>query len=487
MKKILLIVIFSICLFADIKEYTLNDAIKLALENNKQAKISKIALDIANVQYKQALSANYPAINAMIVGQRLDEDRMFEMKGSIDLPSDTAKSLALVNLLNSVNPLTGALYTLDQAQNTISMYPSAAFDGATLNMDTDVVAYGRDTIKSSISVLYPLFTGGKISSVIEQAKLNKLLNMNKVTRANDDVVYDIKKYFYGYMLTNELYKVANGTLLSMKQISDLTKDFYESGLNLKVKKTDYLSVQVTVTLIESMVAKLEQNRELVKSALVNTMGLPWDSEIEINYSDNDILPKNYALAELIKEAYKSNSDIKNMDIALKISQEQVNEAKSGHYPKVALMGEVSNIYNSYEYGFLGDNQANGWNVGFVVDIPLFDGFRTTNLVKEKQLDKKKMYLLEDMLKEGVALQIKNELTKTSIGFKQIQTLKKSKKISKENKELNLKGYQIGAIEPKDVIQSQYIDAYIKADYLKYVHDYLVSLATMDRLIGKELK
>ena len=128
MKKILLMVIFSIYVFADIKEYTLNDAIKTALENNKQAKISKIALEIADVQYKQALSANYPALNAMIVGQRLDEDRMFEMKGSIDLPADTAKSLALSSLL-----LNG--YDLTTAQGIIASMPSSTFDGATLNMD----------------------------------------------------------------------------------------------------------------------------------------------------------------------------------------------------------------------------------------------------------------------------------------------------------------------------------------------------------------
>jgi outer membrane protein TolC len=273
----------------------------------------------------------------------------------------------------------------------------------------------------------------------------------------------------------------------MEFISQLTKDFYEGGSNLNIKKTDYLSVQVTVTLIESIVAKLEQNRELVRSAISNTMGLPWDKVIEPVYSDNDILPPNYVLSDLIKEAYKTNTDIKNMDIALKISQEQIKEANAGHYPNVVLMGEVSHTYNSYEYGYLADDKENQWSVGFAVDIPLFDGLKTTNSVKEKELNKKKMYLLNDMLKEGVALQIKNELTKASIGFKQIQTLKKSKKLAKENRELNIKGYQIGAIDPEDVIQTQYIEAYVKADYLKYVHDYLLSLATIDKLIGQELK
>lgn len=68
MKKLLLFLTVTVSLFASENKITLNDAIKIALENNKQAKISKIALEIAQVQYEQALSANYPAINAMVVG-----------------------------------------------------------------------------------------------------------------------------------------------------------------------------------------------------------------------------------------------------------------------------------------------------------------------------------------------------------------------------------------------------------------------------------
>lgn len=89
------------------------------------------------------------------------------------------------------------------------------------------------------------------------------------------------------------------------------------------------------------------------------------------------------LYELIKEAYKSNTDVRNMDLALKIKDAQIKEAQSGHYPTVALMGEVSHTYNSYKYGYLSKDQEDQWSVGFAVDIPLFDGFRTTNLVKEK--------------------------------------------------------------------------------------------------------
>lgn len=459
MKIVILLVVLTNLMFANNKNISLKEAINIALENNKQNKISKIALEIAQAQYKQALSANYPTINAMIAGHRVKEDSNFQMKGDISLP----------------------------AELTVPLNAGLGINIDSIKLDSKVTAYGRDTIKSSINMMYALYTGGKISSLIEQAKLNKLLAMNSIKRSNETVILDVKKYFYGFYLTNELHKIAQSTLNRMEYISELTKEFYESGESLNVKKTDYLSIQVTVALIESIVAKLEANKTLVKSALINSLGLPYDSQIDISYDQEDLLPTNYKLDELVKEAYKTNSDIRKMDIALKISSEQIKEQEAGHLPSIGLMGSVSNTYNSYEFGVLNDDQSNSWDIGFAATLPLFDGLRTTNKINEKKLEQKKLYLIQDMLKEGVSLQIKNELTNALIGYKQVQTLKKARNLAKQNRVLNIKGYQIDAIEPQKVIEAQYIEAYVKADYLKYVHDYLISLSKIDNLVGVELK
>jgi len=459
MKIVILLVVLTNLMFANNKNISLKEAINIALENNKQNKISKIALEIAQAQYKQALSANYPTINAMVAGHRVKEDSNFQMKGDISLP----------------------------AELTVPLNAGLGINIDSIKLDSKVTAYGRDTIKSSINMMYALYTGGKVSSLIEQAKLNKLLAMNSIKRSNETVILDVKKYFYGFYLTNELHKIAQSTLNRMEYISELTKEFYESGESLNVKKTDYLSIQVTVALIESIVAKLEANKTLVKSALINSLGLPYDSQIDISYDQEDLLPTNYKLDELVKEAYKTNSDIRKMDIALKISSEQIKEQEAGHLPSIGLMGSVSNTYNSYEFGVLNDDQANSWDIGFAATLPLFDGLRTTNKINEKKLEQKKLYLIQDMLKEGVSLQIKNELTNALIGYKQVQTLKKARNLAKQNRVLNIKGYQIDAIEPQKVIEAQYIEAYVKADYLKYVHDYLISLSKIDNLVGVELK
>ena len=473
------VIVFLLILIVSVeaKEITLNKAINIALENNKQNKISKLALEIAKVQYKQAVSVNYPIINATIMGKRSKSDLTFDLNADIKLPSDIAKSLAFSNLL-SQNGM-----PLATAQASINSQPASAFENQTLPLDSEITAYGRDSLKASLNVLYHLYTGGRASSIIEQAQLNKLLAKNTIKREELKVVFDIKKYFYGYIYVNEYYKIINSYLKRMEYVSDLTKRFYEEGDSLNVRKTDYLSIRVTVSLVEATLAKIDANRKLLKSALANTMGLKWNDEIQVKYKNQNLPKPNDLLEVLIKEAYKNNDDISKVNILLKVSSEQIKEQKAGHYPTLSLLANTSHSYDSNK----AIGKEDSWNIGFFANIPLFEGFKTTSKVMEKKIEKKKLALLQDIVKDGLALRVKNELTKALSSYKQVKLLGKSSLLAKENRELNIRGYEIGAIKPKEVFDAQYLEVYVKSDYIKYVNDYLLSLAKIDRLVGKIIK
>ncbi|MBS9782413.1 MAG: TolC family protein [Arcobacter sp.] len=459
----------------------MDKAIKIALENNKSNKISKLALQIAQAQYKQALSANYPVISALLLGQRRDNDPIFEQKAILNLDSKYTKILAFADSFK-IKDETQRTALQEQFRNTSDeQFPDTPIDAS-----MDIKLQGRDTVRGILNLKYPIFTGGKIDSIINQAKLNKLIALNTIKRSENQVIFETKKYFYGYVITNELYKLMKSFHSRMKYLEELTKDFYENGESLTVKKTDYLTMKVTVSLIKSFLSKVKTNRELLQSALINALGLPWDSKIKAVYKKK-LFPVNYTLARLVQRAYKNNLDIRKMDIALKISDEKIREEQSAHYPTLGFEANLMKTYNSYEHGVLNENQSNSWNIGFAANIPLFDGFRTTNKVNEKKIEKKKMYLLRDMIKEGIALQIKNELIKAYEGFSQIKTLKKAKKTAKNNRVLNSKAYAIGMIESKEVIRSQYLEMYVKGAYLQSLHEYLISLAKIDSLVKEGLK
>ena len=467
MKKILLISFFLISqIFAKDVKISLDEAISLALENNGLNKISKISLEIAEAQYQQALSANYPSLDAVLYANRDKKDLIYQQRGTFNLSNDeTAK---LIGTLTGYTP------------------PSSAVTPLQIPADIDATAYGRDTVRGSLEMNYPLYTGGKIEAIINQAKLNKELVKVAIVRSQNDVTFDVKRYYYGYILTNELHKIVDKIYKNMKFSTNLAKEFLESSTTLKINRTDYLNAKLTTSLLQSTLSKLELNRELLKNAMGNLVGLTWDDKVEISYEEKEILNQNLSLQKIIEKAYSLNPDIHQVNLAVKIKDEQINEAQSAYYPQVGVFGSVNRTYNSYEYGYLNEDNQDTWNIGIAVKMSLFDGFKTKNTVLEKKLNKNVMDEQKILLENAVALQLKNEFLTSTLGYEQINILKEAVATAAENSELNLKGFEYEMVEARDLVQSQLTEAYIRADYLKNVHDYLLSLATIDKLIGQKL-
>lgn len=483
MKKLFMPALICASVYAQ-TDYTLDSSINEALDNNRKNNISRIALEIASAQYEQAKSANYPTLNLKLIANRMKEDTSFVLKDNIALSADVAKGLAVAKAISSGGIPGNAATAADFALAGIIASPDSVFAGQGLPMDIKIPVAGRDTALVKLEFMYPLYTGGKISSIIEQAKLNKLLSKEGITRQNDEVVYDVKKYFYAYRLTNELYKLANTLYQRMKNLEKITKQFLEEGDSLKIKTTDYLNMQVTNALISSKVAELSIKKELAKSALVNVMGLKYNAEVNFVYDPEKVVYTNVSLENIIKEAHSSNSDIKKLNIALKIYDKKIDFEKASYYPDIALLANAQRGYNSYEYSYLNENT---WNVSLVANIPIFEGFKTSSKINEQKLEKNILLEKKELLKDGISLLLKHEFLKSSISYKQIQTLKNAKKLAIRNRDLNTRAYQVEAVTPKEVIEAQLTEAYVKMDYLTYVHNYMLSLAKIENIIGTNIK
>lgn len=493
MERIVIIfIVLAISLFSKEVTLDLNRAIKLALDNNKLNKISKLNLQIAQAQYAQALSANYPSIDAIVYANRDSRDTIFQQRGVFTLSSEMSKTFALSSTIGMNASDIPAQYqamgvtTVEAYQTLIANTPSSSFPKGEISANINTKAKGRDVVRGELQLNYPVYTGGKISSIIEQARLNKDLKKQWIIRDRAQVVYDVKRYFYAYILTNELYSLVDTIYENMKFSRDLTKEFLENGTDLKINKADYLNIKLLTSMIQSTLSKIELNREMLRSAIANSVGLKYDDVLKIKYSQQKILKQNRKLQELVKKASTFNPDINSINIALKIKNQQIKEANSGHYPMVNLFGNISHTYNSYEYGYLNEDDENRWNIGVAIKIPLFNGFKTENQIVEKRIDKQIVEEQRVMLEEALALQLKNEFLKSSIGYKQIEILKDAVITAKENSKINFKGYQYEMVEAEDLVTSQIMEVYVKSDYLKNVHDYLLSLATIDKLVGQKV-
>lgn len=486
LKKVLLLSLVTTSVYALEHNVTLEEAIDIALKNNNKIKTSQTDIMIADTMYNQALSANYPTLDLEITAARLDEAPTFEMRGNAQMSDQFAQEQLLANaqFMDAAFAAQALAQTATPTAN--AMIAGGLVKGQTMPIEMEVQMAGRDTVFSQVNMKLLLYTGGKISAIVKQASIAKDIAQQRKRRTKSEVIYDVKRYYYGVVLTKQLKQLSDDTIARMGFIRDLTSELYKGG-SLNVKKTDYLRSKLSVSLIESLHEEIVQKEAMAKSALLFAMGLSWKDKIDVSQESIKAPNMDATLEVLVNDAHHYNPDYTSLKLAIDIHGAKVDEAHSEYLPNIGLVASAQNIYSDYEYGLVNDTNKNSWTIGVGVQWSLFNGMRTTNKVEQSRLEKLRLEQQELLLQDGLALQVKQAFLKINSSYKQYNILKEAHKTSQENRDLNTRAYQEDMVETKDVIESQLFESYTTAAYYRSSHDHALARASADFIVGKAVE
>ncbi len=443
---------------------TLQQCIDRALEKNYFRMASRYSIEIAEAQHRQALSAYWPQIGAKATYTIMDEDPNFIFPSqNISMPTGTA---LVMQVATPGGPIQLPLTQLPVPEQNIKL------------MD-------RHNFVASLNATLPIYTGGQVSAIVRQSEQGMKAAREEARRTDLQVVYDTTRYYYGAVLARELVQIGKDALSRMEVTLELTENLYTKGSG-KVKKTDYLRNKTVVEWLRTAVTALGANEQLARAALTNSMGMNWENPVEPAPQELPFIPTKVELKDLVSGAYNFNPDWARLEAGLEASSAKIDEAKSGHLPKIGLFGNLTRIENSYDKGVVTPDNKTSWTIGVGLELPLFNGFRTTNEVREARARLEKLKQQQFLLKEGIALQVKHIFIQMMSSQQQKASSEAAAISSEENRSLNERAYQEELVETKDVIEAQLIESLMKAQYRKSLYDNLEARANMDFVVGKNI-
>ncbi len=442
----------------------LQESIDIAIRNNRLRPASRFAVEIAESQLQQALSSYWPQAVLKFGYTYMDEDPNFIFP---------ATSMALPASTIAVNTPMGPLPVNVPAQNY--RVP-----------EQNIKVMDKSNFVTSLSATYPVYTGGLRPAVVTQAKSGLEAAKQEARRTDLQIIYDVKRIYYGAVLAHELHRLGNEALQRLEVTLELTEKLYQTGSG-RVKKTDYLRNKSVVEGLRAAVAFLKANEEITLAALTNTMGLDWDTKVTVSETEIPFSRHEENLKELVSNAYAFNPDWARLQEALKAAEARIDAAKSGHLPKIALIGSLVNIQNSYDKGIVTPENKNTYSFGLVLQLPLFSGFRTQEEIREARARLGKLSEEKVLLREGLALQIKHIFTLIMSAQEQQQFSGAAAKAAEENRDLNERAYQEELVETKDVIEAQLMESFMKAQHQKTLYDHLEQQAHLDLVVGREVQ
>lgn len=435
---------------------TLDQAVRIALDNHQSRRVSRAALDQAEAQYRQAMAAFKPRLGLEAGFQRADQDRSFTFQGTVTTPD-----MAL-----PIGP-----------GGTLVPIP-----GQPLPLNLDVKLFDRDLSQAGLNFTYPLYTGGRREALTGQARLGVDIAREEGRKTDLDLVRDIHRYYHGAMLARQMEQLASDTLERFQVLEELTERLYQ-GESLKVKKTDYLRSKTTTALTRSMLREARYARALVMEALANAMGLPVNTHLEL--AEDPSLPAfDGNLEHSLQEALRYNPDKQRLELAVRVAEHRIGEAESGQRPVVGLEARLYRAWNDYDGGLINADNRQGWTLGLGLKWDVWDGGLSRAGVDAARASRMKLEAQRVLLDNGLALGIKDDFLRVQRSRDQVEDTSRAREFAEENRKLHVRAYQEEMVETKDVIEAQVVETLAHASHYRARHDLLAALADLDWRIGK---
>jgi len=303
-----------------------------------------------------------------------------------------------------------------------------------------------------------------------------------VHRTDLELTDSVTRLYYGAVLARQLHHLGTDTLERMEATLRVTDSLYKEGAGT-VTKADYLDNKVMVETVRSMVAPLEKNEASAEAALAYTIGLSWNSTVVPADAEVPYIPYAGKLEELVATAYEFNPDWETIDAGMRALEGARLTAESGHYPKIALTGELHRMWNSYNGGLSTPQNRTGWTVGAGIEIPIFDGFLTSAKVAEARARIGKLKQEKLLLKEGIGLQIRDLFLGLNAAEKVYQASFDGLTAAREDRDLTTRAYSTGLLTTEKVIRAQLQEALISAEYYKAVYDHRALQSQIELVVG----
>nr|WP_309758180.1 TolC family protein [Flavobacterium sp.] len=386
---------------------TLENAVKIALENNYEIKIATNTLSIEKTNVAIGNAGMLPTVTATV----LDNN---SIQNSSQIRQDGTKT------------------ELDNAKN-------------------NSLTYG-------VGLDWTVFDGMRMFARLDQLKeLQKLgeaqLKLTVITR-----ISDVNAAYYNLVQQQQQLAALDTTIVISNQRLTLAQNRFTIG---KASKLEVLNAQVDLN--TDQVALLRQKELYANSKILLNQLMARDVATDFKVINTLQVDALLLLPELKALAEKQNPQLEAQIINKRVAELELKQIKAARYPTV----RVNTAYNFSEsqssLGFVAQSQSRGLNYGFSASLNLFDGFtqNRNEKIAKIQIENSKLNINQQSLALNAQLSTSYQTYVTNLEL--IALEEKNEAIAKQNLNITLDKFRIGTITTLEfrTAQLNYMNAKVR--------------------------
>ena len=403
---------------------SLEECRHLAIQNNKELQISGEKIKMADNEKKAALTKYFPQLSA--TGGYMWNQKDINLLDMGALSASIGSALGPLAQLPVVGKLTEGVNDLQ-------------------HLDIQNIWVG------SVSLVQPVFMGGKIVSYNQITKYARQLAESMNDLQLQDIIYKTDETYWQVISLINKKKLADAYVDLLRKTDHDISAMISEGV---ATEADGLSVKVKLNEAEMAQTKVDNGLALSRMLLAQICGLPLEEPMVLADEQMESFPVEPSDVSVdVNEAFLNRDELKSLDLASKIYKKKERIVLSEMLPNVAFTANYlvtnPNSFNGFKNEFGGM-----FNLGVMVKVPL-TGWWEGSYKRNSARAETRIKTLEWMdAREKIELQVNQSVYKVNEANKKLIASSRNMENAEENLRHATYGFEEGVIPALNLMQAQ---------------------------------
>jgi outer membrane protein TolC len=324
----------------------------------------------------------------------------------------------------------------------------------------------------------PIFTWGQVEAAIRAAKFGLASADDLLRLYRQAALRDVSAAFYDALLAKEFSRIAQQSLDQKTKHLDETRRKFAVGI---ATEYDVLAAEVAVENAKPEAIRTENQIRTSRERVRFLLGISED-EVDVTGQLSIQIEAVEQYEEALKRAHEKRPELAELRNRLGLYKELVTVAGAGNKPRLDLKATAG--YQDLFLGHRdAEYDGKTWSVGLAITFPFFDGFRTKGKVAQAQSDVSSLKIDEAKMLDSISLQIRDTVNGVKEAGDIARGLFGTVSQAERLLEMAEKGYEYGVKTRLDVEDAELNLSRARGNLARAYRDYRVAKVTLAWAMG----